>query len=158
MRSLHSTPATTTAEPNSVVVVSLPPATSTTASTAGCPADNGSTYTVTNTVTPSDRPYKQAMYSSAAYEILCNTNFAASRRVVDLQAITSVFSLRECMNACALYSFQTPPYEFANHSCSGVAWEREWNMCWLKSNVAPSSTNHSSTSPPMPDGAVVIAT
>ena len=152
---MDSGPDNTIANPNPVVTVTQAPEIPTTSSSAGCPAVNGSTYTVTNAVAPTARPYKQSIYSSLAYKILCDTNFSARPTVIDLQAIGNVSSLIACLDACALYSFQTPPYELPAHSCTGVAWEREWNICWLKSNITLSSTNHTST--PMPDGAVMVA-
>ena len=154
--SLHSTSANAVTRSNNITTATPAPATQTTTSSARCPAADGSTYTITNQVAPTARPYKQAMYSSLAYKILCDTNFSARPTVVDLQALTNIFSLSDCLNACALYSFQTPPWEFPAHSCSGVAWESEWNMCWLKSNITLSSKNH--TSVPMPDGAVMVTT
>ena len=128
----------------------------TTTSIAGCPAANGFTYTITNQVAPTARPYKQTQYSSLAYKILCNTDFAASPTIVDLQALSNTSSLSDCLNACALYSFQTPPWEFPAHICSGVAWESEDDMCWLKSNVTLSSQTEYQPNDPMPDGAVMI--
>ena len=153
---LHSTSPNTGMMSDNVTTATPAPAVPTTLSSAVCPAVNGSTYTITNPIAPTARPYKQTMYSSLAYKILCDTNFSARPTVVDLQALSNTSPLGDCLYACALYSFQTPPYEFPAHICSGLAWESENNMCWLKSNISLSSTNQ--TSNPMPDAAVMITT
>ncbi|KAM0798564.1 hypothetical protein BDR22DRAFT_823245 [Usnea florida] len=147
-------PVTQTTTFLAVTTATPAPATPTTASSARCPAANGSTYTITNQVAPTARPYSDAMYSSIAYMILCDANYQAESVIIDLQALSNITSLGDCLNACALYSFQTPPYEFVNHSCSGLAWESEDLVCWLKSNVSLSS--QSEPSDPTTDGAVLI--
>ena len=154
--SLHSTSANAVTRLNNVTTAIPTPATQATTSIAGCPAADGFTYTITNQVAPTARPYKQSQYSSLAYKILCDTDFSAGPTIVDLQALSNTSSLGDCLNACALYSFQTPPWEFPTHICSGVAWESGANMCWLKSNVTLSSQSQYQSSDPTPDGAVMI--
>ena len=149
-------PATQTTTFFAATTATLAPATQTTISSAGCPAANGSTYTITNQVAPTARPYTDAIYSSIAYMILCDTNYSGQPTMVDLQALSNTSSLGDCLNACALYSFQAPPWDFPAYFCSGLAWESENKVCWLKSNVTLSSPQQSMD--PMPDGAVMITT
>lgn len=72
--------------------------------------------------------------------------------------MTNVTSLVDCMNACALYSFQTKPVDFPAFACTGVAWERDagaMQLCWLKRNITSSSANATDIDPGI-DGAVMV--
>lgn len=72
-----------------------------------CPADDGSTYTATNKPSPTAGPPVAITNTSLAYQIFCYTNFIANPPVMDLQTLTDVTSLHDCLDACALYSFHT---------------------------------------------------
>ena len=147
-------PAIQTTTSFAVTTATPAPATQITTSSTGCPAADGSTYTITNQVAPTARPFQQNVYSSLAYKVLCDTDFGDY--IGDLQVISNTSSLGDCLNACALYSFQTPPWGFPHFCCSGLAWDSKTNGCWLKNNVTLSSTNQTSNT--MPDGAVLITT
>ena len=57
---------------------------------------------------------------------------------MDVQVIYEISSFKDCLDACALYSFQTPYQEFPDFGCTGATWEAQ-NICWLKRNVTSSS-------------------
>lgn len=111
---------TTTQAP---AITSTAPSTSTTTSPV-CPAANGSSYIATNKPSSSLGPEYVISGTSLTYQILCNTNFRTNNitAAVDMQIINNVTSLKECLDACALYSFQTPPNNFPALGCSGAVW------------------------------------
>ena len=45
--------------------------------------------------------------------------------------------LKDCLDACALYSFQTPSDNFPSLGCSGVTWNKNDIVpdCWLKRSM-----------------------
>ena len=114
-----------------------------------CPAANGSTYVATNTIANSPIsyvPWQQTNKSSFSFEILCNIDFIDTFReggpFRDMQIITNVSTLTDCLDECALYNFRTPEEYFPAWACTGVSWgeglPREFSApyCWLKTNVS----------------------
>ena len=121
-----------------------------------CPAANGSTYVATkthaNNPVSSFHPYQQIQNSTFSFEILCNINFVDSFQpgtsIIDLQIITNVSTLTDCMDECALYSFRTTKNYFPAWACTGVSWgeglppeQFSAPVCWLKANVSMASPN-----------------
>lgn len=133
-----------------------------------CPAANGSTYIATNKPLPTLAPQLslQITETSLSFEILCNTNFVdEGGPVVDLQIITNVSTLTDCLDACALFNFQTRLGHFPAYACTGIGWGEEvlmlqagdqWPSCRLKSNVTLESPNGTATYPGY-DGAVLLS-
>ena len=83
---------------------------------------------------------------------------------MDLQIITNVTSLTDCLDACALYNFQMRIDNFPVYACTGIAWGRgdghnpvgiPWPVCYLKSNVSMGSPNSTNVSAGY-DGAVLL--
>ena len=126
-----------------------------TTSSPVCPDSDRAIYIATNK--PSSLPsYEQITNSSLAYQIFCYTNFAGSSGVVmDMQILQNISSLQKCLDACALYSFQTYPSNFRAFACTGIAWGWGSGYCWLKSNVTSSSDNFTYVYPGI-DGAVLV--
>lgn len=134
-----------------------------------CPAANGSTYIATNKPLPTiaSQLNLQIAEPNLSFEILCNTNFAeaSGSSIIDIQLITNVSTLEECLDACALFSFQTRLEHFPENACTGVALGTsnnletdgdDWQICWLKSNVTLQSPNGTSNYPGNYDGAVLL--
>lgn len=142
---LHSSPIITVTKSNVSSTTLAPATTSTTllsASTTSspeCPAANGSTY-IANNKPYSDLSSKHMIpETTLTYQILCNTNFQTNTTTVAqvLQIINNVTSLKDCLDACALYSFQTPSDNFPSLGCSGVTWNHNDVVpdCWLKRSM-----------------------
>ena len=79
---------------------------------------------------------------------------------MDLQLITNVSSLENCLDECALYNFRTKSGNFPAYGCTGVSWGHGVNLnpthtCWLKSNVTLGSPNNTVTWPGY-DGGVLL--
>ncbi len=83
---------------------------------------------------------------------------------MDLQIITNVTSLSDCLDTCALYNFQMSIRNFPAYACTGIGWGRgdglnpvgdPWPVCWLKSNVSLESPNSTDISAGY-DGAVLL--
>ncbi len=84
-------------------------------------------------------------HKSLTYKIFCDTDFTATDNgtaVMDLQVIDNTSSFKDCLDACALYSFQTPFQLFPNFGCTGVTWRSE-SFCWLKRNITSSASKES---------------
>lgn len=123
-----------------------------------CPAANGSTYTASNRPRMTDS--SQITQTSLAFEILCDTNTAEGGSVLDIQLITNVSSLNDCLDVCALYNFQTRRQHFPKYACTGVSWgyaevPKPSHSCWLKSGVKLGSPNNTDTLPGY-NGAVLL--
>lgn len=141
-----------------VVTIISTPSDSPTVPSPVCPADDRSTFIATNKPSPTASPGLEITNASLAYEILCYTNFIDDPTVMDLQTLTNVTSLHDCLVACALYSFQTRPADFPAFACTGIAWSRvagETQLCWLKNNVTSTSVNATDKYPGM-DGAIMM--
>lgn len=131
-------------------------------SSPACPSANAQTYTATKKPTSDLQSEYQVNTTAFVYQIFCNTNFLDVGPVIDLQAILNVTSLRACIDACALYSWQTRPSLFPSWACTGLAWAnplynqaREVNVCVLKGNVTLSSSSGSGSYPGW-DGSVLV--
>ena len=138
-------------------VSTITPTTSAHASPS-CPAANGSTYIASNKPTPVDP--SQVTQTSFPFEILCNKNTAEGGNIVDMQLITNVSSLNDCLDQCALFNFRSKQAHFPADACTGVSWGRgtdldRYHTCWLKSNVTLASPNNTETYPGY-DGAVLL--
>ena len=138
-------PTTTPSTPSTALsAATMGPSTSTTmAPFADCPTANGSNYIATNKPSANSRDHRQFQISntSLTYQILCGTDFNAYRHgetVVDVQVLYNSSSFKDCLNACVLYSFQTPHQESQEFGCTGATWKVK-NICWLKRNVTSSS-------------------
>ena len=68
---------------------------------------------------------------------------------MDMQLISNVASLSDCLDACALYNFQMKSDHFPDYACRGVSWGHGFGLhtCWLKSNVTLASSNDTSIYP-----------
>ena len=86
--------------------------------------------------------------ATLTYQILCNTNFRAIEigAAVDMQIISNATSLKECLDACALYSFQTPSMNFPALGCSGAVCNDNNAVpdCWLKRRLILSESDNES--------------
>ena len=152
--------------PESVPTIS---STTTTLPSSPCPAANGSIYTATNKPLPTLHPQVQwaSTETSLFFEILCHTTFLAGGNpsIMDLQIITNVTSLSDCLDVCALYNFQMSIGNFPAYACTGIGWGRgngnnpvgdPWPVCWLKSNVSLESPNGTDENVFGYDGAVLL--
>ena len=132
------------------------PLISATVSSPVCPADDRLIYIATNKPTPTAGPSLEIANASLAYQIFCSTNYVANPPIRDLQTLYNLNSLHECLDACALYSFQTKPVDFPAFACTGIAWAAgATQICWLKSNVTSSSANGTDEYPGI-NGAVMV--
>lgn len=118
------------------------------ASSLVCPTANGSTYDATNKPSSILSPEWVIPNTYLTYQILCNTNFRSNdgsndgfAAAVDLQIINSVTSLQDCLDACALYSFQTMPHNFPVFGCRGLVWNSTVSGCWLMRNLTLSESD-----------------
>ena len=103
----------------------------TTPSSPECPTADKTNYTATNLPD-----------ISLTYQILCNTNFEANfegeggvKAAVDLQYVKNVTSFKDCLDASALYIFQTPAATIPSLGLAGLLWDPTVPACWLKSNI-----------------------
>ena len=132
------------------------PLISATVSSPVCPADDRLIYIATNKPTPTAGPSLEITNASLSYQIFCYTNYVANPPIRDLQTLYNLNSLHECLDACALYSFQTKPVDFPALACTGIAWAAgATQICWLKSNVTSSSANGTDEYPGI-DGAIMV--
>ena len=67
---------------------------------------------------------------------------------MDIQLISNVSSLNECLGLCALYDFQMRKENFPAHACTGASWAHDndatvspRHICWLRNNVTLASSN-----------------
>ena len=131
-----------------------------------CPPANGSTYIATNKPLPTldVKLGWQIPNTSLSFEILCNTDFCSrDGGATDLQVIANVSSLSDCLDKCALYSFQTKAPTFPAMGCTGIALSLDAdplnpspsNTCWLKGNVTLETLNDTIRCPGF-DGAVLL--
>ena len=60
--------------------------------------------------------------------------------------MNNVTTFKDCLDACALYSFQTPPDNFPALGCSGAVWNHNTAVpdCWLKRNLILSESDSES--------------
>ena len=116
----------------SAITTTVPSSSTTnTVSSLVCPAANKANYTAINL--SAAIPFK-----SLTYQVLCNINFQGqigSTAAVDLQIVNNVTSFKGCLDACALYYFQTPAPMFPSLGRTGLAWNPAVPDCWLKSNI-----------------------
>ena len=62
---------------------------------------------------------------------------------MDLQALSNVTSLKDCMDACASFTWQARPIYYQTQGCTGAIWANGragdlntmTNVCFLKANV-----------------------
>ena len=151
-------PASTILNTRSETAIAPPPRPliSATVSSPLCPADDRLIYIATNKPTPTAGPSLEITNASLAYQIFCSTNYVANPPIRDLQTLYDLDSLHECLDACALYSFQTKPVDFPVFACTGIAWAAgATQICWLKSNVTLSSASGTDEYPGI-DGAVMV--
>lgn len=121
-----------------------------------CPESNGSTYVASNQPSPTVNPALpvQVTNTSFTFEILCNTDFEDTTwqggPIRDMQIITNVSALNDCLEECALFNFRTARSHFPAYGCTGISWGQgiaeqaagyAWPICWLKSNVTLDSVN-----------------
>ena len=68
---------------------------------------------------------------------------------MDMQIISNVATLKDCLDACALFNFQMRLEYFPLYACRGVSWNHAFDQhfCWLKSNVTLGSSNDTSIYP-----------
>ena len=112
---------------------------STTTSTtlADCPSANNSAYTSTNKPISNVTGNQFVVaYTSLTYQILCDITLNPSDNEVallDMQVLLNT-SFKDCLDACSLYTFQTPVQAFPEFGCTGVTWRPDY-FCWLKKNT-----------------------
>ena len=139
-----------------LVTIASQPSISATVASPVCPADDRLIYIATNKPTPTAGPQLEITNASLAYQIFCYTNYVANPPIRDLQTLYDLNSLQDCLNACALYSFQTKPVDFPAFACTGIAWAAgATQICWLKSNVTSSSANGTDEYPGI-NGAIMV--
>ena len=128
-----------------------------------CPSSNadGAVYTATNRPLPFLSGL-QISNTSLYFRVNCDTNWIPYSGDSVLQTHGNMNSLRECIDACATYTWlattQNPGLE-----CSGVAWANgrvgnlsQWqNVCFLKANLTQPCRNVTSVDPGY-DGAVIM--
>lgn len=152
--SVPSTPSN--AQSDRTVTKASQPRISATVSSPVCPADDRSAYIATNKPSRKEGPDLEITNTSLVYQIYCYTNYVGNPPVIDLQTLYDVTSLQGCLEACALYSFQTKPVDFPAFACTGIAWAAgATRICWLKSNVTSSSANGTDEYPGI-TGAVMV--
>ncbi|KAM0794268.1 hypothetical protein BDR22DRAFT_923645 [Usnea florida] len=91
-----------------------------------CPTADKANYTATNK--PPGNMYSTFLIpdTSLTYQILCDTNFLAElgeTGAVDLQIIKNVTLFKDCLDASALYIFQTPATTFPHLGRTGLVWD-----------------------------------
>ena len=111
-----------------------------------CPKTNGSTYTVSKEISQAD--VSQINHSSLEFEILCDTTYDEGGSLMDMQLISNVSTLNECLDLCALYDFQMRRENFPAYACTGASWAYNTDVavtpryiCWLRNNVTLGSSN-----------------
>ena len=110
----------------------------TTPSSLVCPTADKANYTATNKPHWDLDPIYLIPDISLTYEVLCTTNFEAelgSTAAVDLQIVNNVTSFQDCLDASALYIFQTPAATLPSLGRTGLVWDPILLVCWLKSNI-----------------------
>lgn len=128
--------ATTTNVPSS--------STSSTVSSLVCPAANKANYTATNKPPSSIAAFYAIPDTSLTYQVLCNTNFKArdgATAVIDSQIVYNVTSFKDCLDACALYIFQTPAATLPSLGRTGLVWDPNDLECYLKNNITLSKAD-----------------
>ena len=129
----------------------------------GCPATNGSTYIATNRPVPTSgfevpNPFFK-------FEILCDVTYVQEGDLMDIQEITNVSTLNDCLDLCAKYDFQMRDDNFPAHACTGASWGYNNNLnvdpryvCWLRNNVTLGTKNYISTIPGYDSGILLLDT
>jgi hypothetical protein len=95
---------------------------------AACPSANGATHTATNRPLPT---FLGALPNATfEFKITCNTNWVGGYEgVMDVAILSSIFSLNDCMGACAKFTWQAPPKFYKIQGCSGAVWTILQRMC-----------------------------
>ena len=110
----------------------------TTPSSLVCPTADKANYTATNRPHCDLDPTYLIPDISLTYQILCDINFEAelgAEAAVDLQIVNNVTSSKDCLDASALYTFQTPAATLPSLGRTGLVWDPTLLVCWLKSNI-----------------------
>ena len=103
-----------------------------------CPTADKANYTATNKPHGDLDSKFLIPDTSLTYQVFCNTNFLAElgeNAAVDLQIVKNVTSFKDCLDASALYIFQTPAATFPSLGRTGLVWDPTSLVCWLKSNI-----------------------
>ena len=103
-----------------------------------CPTADKANYTATNKPHWDLDPIYLIPDISLTYQVLCNTNFEAelgANAAVDVQIVNNVTSFKDCLDASALYIFQTPAATLPSLGRPGLVWDPTLLVCWLKSNI-----------------------
>ena len=129
VRTVQASAITTTVSP------SFP---TTTPSSLTCPTADNANYTATNRPHWDLDPIFLIPDTSLTFQVLCNTNFQAelgANAAVDLQIVNNVTFFKDCLDASALYIFQTPAATLPSLDRTGLVWDPSLLVCWLKSNI-----------------------
>ena len=103
-----------------------------------CPTADKANYTATNRPHWDLDPKLLIPDTSLTYQVLCDTNFEAefgADAAVDLQIVNNVTFFKDCLDASALYIFQTPAATLPSLAQIGLVWDSTLLVCWLKSNI-----------------------
>lgn len=136
---------------------------STPATFVACPSSNadGAVYTATNRPLPFLSGL-QISNTSLVFRVNCDTNWIPNSGDSVLQTQGNMTSLRECIDACATYTWLATTKNLGLE-CSGVAWANarvgnlsQWqNVCFLKANLNQPCANVTSIDPGY-DGAILL--
>lgn len=126
-------------------------------------------YTVNNSQTIEENDLEKPTIKTLTFEVLCDTNWRTDSYISDLQRISSVISLEQCVDTCANYTFlanQARGWNYAqSEACTGVVWTNGKfkhhyttvsNECILKARVTLSSPNRTNFDAGW-DGAVLVS-
>ena len=84
---------------------------------------------------------------------------------MDLQVLSNVTSLKDCMDSCASFTWQARPTYYQTQGCVGAVWANGRvpdlntmnNVCFLKANITlETSVSLNNTAYPGYDGAVLL--
>ncbi len=85
--------------------------------------------------------------------------------MMDIQEITNVSTLNDCIDLCAKYDFQMRDDNFPAHACTGASWGYNNKVdvdpryiCWLRNNVTLGTKNYISTIPGYDSGILLLDT
>ena len=118
----------------------------TTSSSPECPTADKTTYNATNKPLGDMDSSYLIPNTSLTYRILCYVDFRAESggtAAVDLQIMNNVTSFKDCLDASALYIFQTPADTLPSLGCTGLLWDSKLLVCWLKSKINQSEATTS---------------
>lgn len=135
-------------------------ATQTTFITCPSPEADGSVYTATNRPLPFLTGL-QISNTSLYFRVNCETNWIPYSGDSVLQVQGNMYSLQQCIDACATYTWQAKIQPGLD--CSGVVWANgrvgdlnPWqNVCFLKTNLTQPCMNVTSDHPGY-DGAILL--